>query len=94
MRVMSLTKNKKPAALSVLSTLVLWIVLLAVTYKNNLPGDGAAYLGFPTTILTVEYNPLVDEYAYQWSLLGLASNVFFIVFCAFIFYYLFRRLKR
>ena len=76
-----LSKRNKITVWSILIALILWMLLVAITYENSLPSDGSAYIGFPVNILTVEYNSLTDRYEYSWKLLGSVLNISFTASC-------------
>jgi hypothetical protein len=59
----------------VILSLFLWVVILLITLENNIPSDGAAYIGFPKTFLEIVHNPMTGEYVKRWNYLGLVLNI-------------------
>jgi hypothetical protein len=59
----------------VVLSLFFWILMLLITLENNIPSDGAAYIGFPKSFLEIHHNPMTGEYVKRWNYLGLILNI-------------------
>ncbi|HYD91697.1 MAG TPA: hypothetical protein VEA37_09460 [Flavobacterium sp.] len=81
-------------SLVVFISVVVWVTLVLLTQVNGLPSDGLSKFGFPMRFLEVSHNLFVDEYLFDWSILGLIANFLFILLIGLVVYLIRRKIDK
>jgi hypothetical protein len=60
-------------------SLFFWSLIIYFTTVNDIPGDGAAFIGFPKPFIEIHHDEVTGEFVKTWDYFGVTLNIVLLI---------------